>query len=319
MLDTESPIQPLETELVPSSPLGNSYAKKSRLVMIVGLAASAAIIIVMSVGFISYRSLRQPADGNNNVVVAQPAPSASPFQNEEPDHISYDSPKAILGGNTIQADNVTMVVYGPSGAALSRDRNDFGPDVAEFIGGEDDSGVELFTISNPRPGIYTVTLAGPAAEPYTLILTYADDNETLGLTKEGALNQEGAARIELARTSKGTLILPPEDLVLLLTRFNDALNMVREKQQITPAGFEELSPLGKQALETARQFQAKATEAGTLHTESLTLYHQLEQHTQAWVSSVRRLFNEGVIHINAGQSILGLMQNIQDTGLASEY
>lgn len=72
---------------------------------------------------------------------------------------------------------VQPAVTGPNGEVLSADTNTFPNADFDWDAAEPD-GIKVLTITDPPPGEYAIELTGLAAGDYTVIITYADGDET---------------------------------------------------------------------------------------------------------------------------------------------
>lgn len=93
-------------------------------------------------------------------------------------------PKKIVG--ILVLSPVEVVIEGPNGEILSQDQNDFGEDNAEYDDDPDDPDdpIEL-NIADPPDGIYTATYTGTGSGEYTIITSYADEDEVTSSTDDG--------------------------------------------------------------------------------------------------------------------------------------
>ena len=79
---------------------------------------------------------------------------------------------------------VMPVIHGPNGEILSANKNTF--DNAYFDWNSDDpNDIKMLTIINPPEGNYNVTLTGTDTGGYTVITTYADEDETISFEADG--------------------------------------------------------------------------------------------------------------------------------------
>ncbi|MEX1112601.1 MAG: hypothetical protein WEC84_04005 [Candidatus Andersenbacteria bacterium] len=100
------------------------------------------------------------------------------------------------------------VIHGPNGEVLSSTANTFPNAVFDWDPANPDR-PKMLTITDPPPGIYTVTTTGTGSGEYTIITSYADvDDEVVaeyvGVTEEGAV-------YEYTFTVEDTAFVPPVD------------------------------------------------------------------------------------------------------------
>jgi len=81
---------------------------------------------------------------------------------------------------------VKVVIEGPNGEILSQDQNDFGEENAEYDDDLDDPDdpIEL-NIADMPDGIYTATYTGTGVGEYTIISSYADEDEVVSTSVSG--------------------------------------------------------------------------------------------------------------------------------------
>lgn len=101
------------------------------------------------------------------------------------EHFEYQPPKKLFGITIMSP--LSAVIHGPSGQILSLDQNDFGEDLAEYDDDPNDpDDPKDITILDPPDGKYTVTYTGTGEGEYTIITSYADEDETISSTREGS-------------------------------------------------------------------------------------------------------------------------------------
>jgi len=104
---------------------------------------------------------------------------------EEPtgSHIAYDVPES--GMTTLVLSPIMPRIKGPSGRVLAHDRNDF-DESAEFIwDSENPNGPKLLSILDPEPGEYQYSFTGTGEGSYTIITSFADEDEAVLTSKSG--------------------------------------------------------------------------------------------------------------------------------------
>lgn len=95
-----------------------------------------------------------------------------------------NEPKKIFGITILSP--LSAVITGPNGQVLSINQNDFGDDNAEYDDdpNDPDDPVDI-TILDPPDGWYELQYTGTGTGDYTIIASYADDDETVSSTQEG--------------------------------------------------------------------------------------------------------------------------------------
>lgn len=85
---------------------------------------------------------------------------------------------------------LTATIEGPNDELLSPTQNDFGPDAAEYDDdpNDPDDPIEI-NIADPPDGEYQVTYTGTGEGDYTIITSYADENETVSSVQDGTTTQ----------------------------------------------------------------------------------------------------------------------------------
>lgn len=124
---------------------------------------------------------------------------------EVEEHFEYQPPKKLFGITIMSP--LSAVIQGPNGQILSFDHNDFGDENAEY----DDDPIDPddpkdITILDPPDGKYTISYTGTGEGEYTIITTYADEDETLSSTKEGN-TEPGKTETETITISNNTISL----------------------------------------------------------------------------------------------------------------
>jgi pimeloyl-ACP methyl ester carboxylesterase len=131
-------------------------------------------------------------------------------------HIAYDLPDSMLG--TVVLSPVDPVITGPGGEVLSAGNNTFND--AEFLSDPDDpNGPKMLVIANPPVGDYIIELNGTGDGDYDVVITYADEDDTVSATEEGTtiLGQQDIVQFSITEDTFVAEVEPPTLSLLELT------------------------------------------------------------------------------------------------------
>jgi hypothetical protein len=124
---------------------------------------------------------------------------------EVAEHFEYQPPKKLFGITIMSP--LSAVIEGPNGQLLSYDQNDFGDESAEYNDDPNDpDDPKDITILDPPDGKYTITYTGTGIGEYTIITTYADEDETISSTREGN-TEPGKTETETITINSNTISL----------------------------------------------------------------------------------------------------------------
>jgi len=127
----------------------------------------------------------------------------------------YEPPKKLFGITILSPLEAT--IEGPNGEILSQDQNDFGSDNAEYDDDPNDPDDPIdITIADPPTGKYEITYTGTGEGEYTIITTYADDNETVSSVKDGQTHFGEVMTETINVTENTTSLINDEDYKALL-------------------------------------------------------------------------------------------------------
>ena len=108
--------------------------------------------------------------------------------------------------------NVSFELVDPEGKILSRDKNDFGEDNANFDDDPDDSeDIILVTIRNPKVGKYMLKITGNIAGDYYVDSTYVNDNGVFDDTNEGKVTEGEEVTLEAVVSEISGVDLPENE------------------------------------------------------------------------------------------------------------
>ncbi len=143
-------------------------------------------------------------------------------------HIAYDLSDSMVG--IVVMSPINPVITGPNGETLSADSNTFTD--AEFLSDPDDlSGLKFLVIANPPAGDYNVELNGTDDGEYTVITSYADEDETTSTTEEGTTTLGQQDNIEFSIT-EDTFVAEEEHPALSLLELTAQLKEITHHDRL---------------------------------------------------------------------------------------
>lgn len=150
---------------------------------------------------------------------------------EVKEHFEFPLPKKLFG--IVIMSPLDATIEGPNGEILSSDQNDFGEDNAEYDDDPNDpDDPKVITIADPPDGEYQITYTGTGEGEYTIITSYADEDETVSSVKDGTTF---TGQIFIDTTTIGnetTSLIDDEDYKALLLEINRLARQAREDKLI---------------------------------------------------------------------------------------
>ncbi|HBE90553.1 MAG TPA: hypothetical protein DDW41_05070 [Candidatus Andersenbacteria bacterium] len=125
-------------------------------------------------------------------------------------------PRSIFG--IIILSPLKASIVGPNRQTLSQDRNDYGLENAEYDDDRSDPDDPIdITILNPPDGWYDITYTGTGEGEYTIITSYADEDETVSSAHDGNTTQ-GAVTTQRIYVGNSTITLVDDSDYLALLK-----------------------------------------------------------------------------------------------------
>lgn len=157
------------------------------------------LTIITTAGLIGLTVTNQIYEKTTNEKQSQ---SSKTLDLKKQQQFSSDFPEKIF--SILVLSPIDVVVQGPNGEILSKNQNDFGEDNAEYDDDPSDPDDPIdITIADPPDGKYTISYIGTATGEYTIIMTYADEDETVSSTRDG-ITQAGKIETEVVLIENNT-------------------------------------------------------------------------------------------------------------------
>jgi pimeloyl-ACP methyl ester carboxylesterase len=120
---------------------------------------------------------------------------------------------------------------------LSQNQNTFGEDFAQYVADPAHPGApKLLVIGNPPQGECDITLTGTGEGEYTIITTYADEDEAVSTTREGE-TKPGQTESYRVKLSQDSFTPPTEDVVNLICKLPDKIRDLMFGRHLKPKAF----------------------------------------------------------------------------------
>lgn len=232
---------------------------------------------------------------------------------EEPPIFEYQPPDILVGWVVLSPVNVT--VTGPNGEILNQSQNDFGEDNAEYDDDPDDpDDPKVITILNPPPGAYNVTYTGSGEGEYTIITTYADEDDIIS-TKRSGTTQEGRRESFSVAIGGGSLSVPPEDIAALVDELRDALKDLKHEGHIKPQHFGKLNGAAGHLHGTVKSYENAVKHHGADSDKAQDPFERVKVACSNFRQQFKEHMANGLLDTEAIQTISGLVQQLGDSGI----
>lgn len=224
----------------------------------------------------------------------------------EPSFFS-DFPEKVFG--IVILSPIEARIEGPNGEILSRDRNDFGGEMAEYDDDPDDPDDPIeITIADPPVGDYTITYTGTGEGEYTIITSYADEDETVSSVKDGMTYLGEVMTETVSIGSETTSLIDDEDYKVLL---EEIILLAKEAQKSKMLHGREWAWINSTVVHASNdlrryeQWTSKGREAAAL--SSLRSYYE---NLRGIEGEVHRIGGEGD-RADFAQQIIQLVEKIE--------
>lgn len=175
---------------------------------------------------------------------------------EVAEHFMFELPTSIFGITILSPLNA--VVEGPNGEvlSLSPNQNGFGAANAEYDDDlNDPNDPKDITIIDPPPGQYIITYTGSNEGEYTIITTYADEDETVSSTRYGTTEPGQVFTQTVTIENNTTSLIDDTDIKGLLNHIIDLTEQRKKNKLITGREEHNIKHYAKKSLNELKLYE----------------------------------------------------------------
>jgi pimeloyl-ACP methyl ester carboxylesterase len=208
---------------------------------------------------------------------------------------------------------VMPAIHGPNGEVLSIDTNTFAN--AHFDYNPDDlNDIKMLTILDPPVGNYTIDLAGTGNGEYSIVSSYADDDETVFSERQGntTVGQHESFTVAIDTDS---YVAPAGDIVALLGELNDQVKALVLARHITKSAYGKLYGPVSRAYSFGQSYERHADKHGVDSKQAQKFYLKIQSDFQRFSTELDRQIAAGGLDTMAIQELTTRRNALRDAGL----